>query len=323
MPVALGLRPYGSRSVSLTSAGTANTLTKWTGASTIGNSSITDTGSLVTCTVPITLNTALAVTSGGTGATSFTKGDIAVATATNVLGSLADVAVGQVLTSGGTGTVPAWSNAPTITSLNLAGTSNQIVLQSAGVTGTITATPTSSNKTYTFPNASITVNAAADISGTTLASNVVTSSLTAVGALASGSIAAGFGTIATANTIGTTSTLTGAVKVISKSDSYDFAAGAADEQLRSASTMSAAAKTYTLDAATVGKSHVFVTDSSGSNGFTVVIDPTAPGTDRFVRLGTEYSSAVLANTAGTTLSIVCMETGHWSVIGENGTITFS
>ena len=42
------------------------------------------------------------------------------------------------------------------------------------------------------------MNAAGDLSGTTLASNVVTSSLTTVGALASGSIATGFGAISTA-----------------------------------------------------------------------------------------------------------------------------
>jgi hypothetical protein len=67
--------------------------------------------------------------------------------------------------------------------------------------------PTVSNKTITFPNATITVNAAADISGTTLASNVVTSSLTTVGALASGSIASGFGSIATASTISTSNNI--------------------------------------------------------------------------------------------------------------------
>ncbi|MBP9714923.1 MAG: hypothetical protein KBD52_00305 [Candidatus Pacebacteria bacterium] len=79
--------------------------------------------------------------------------------------------------------------------------------------------PTTSDKTITFPDATITVNAAADISGTTLASNVVTSSLTTVGALNAGSITSGFGsidtgadTITTTGTIGTagTTTFTGA-----------------------------------------------------------------------------------------------------------------
>ena len=81
------------------------------------------------------------------------------------------------------------------------------------------ADPTSSDKTITFPDATITVNAAGDISGTTLATNVVTSSLTTVGALNSGSIATGFGaidvgtdTITTTGTIGTagSTTFTGA-----------------------------------------------------------------------------------------------------------------
>jgi hypothetical protein len=44
----------------------------------------------------------------------------------------------------------------------------------------------SADRTITFPDATLTVNAAANISGTTLASNVVTSSLTAVGTIATG-----------------------------------------------------------------------------------------------------------------------------------------
>jgi len=41
---------------------------------------------------------------------------------------------------------------PTFVALNLSATSNQIVLQSTGVTGTITATPASSNKVWTLQN---------------------------------------------------------------------------------------------------------------------------------------------------------------------------
>lgn len=75
------------------------------------------------------------------------------------------------------------------------------------------------DRTITFPDATITVNAAGDITGTTLASNVVTSSLTTVGALNAGSITSGFGAIdtgadaiTTSGTIGTaaTTTFTGA-----------------------------------------------------------------------------------------------------------------
>ena len=47
-------------------------------------------------------------------------------------------------------------------------------------------TDPTADRTITFPDATLTVNAAANISGTTLASNVVTSSLTAVGTIATG-----------------------------------------------------------------------------------------------------------------------------------------
>lgn len=46
-----------------------------------------------------------------------TTGDILYASGTSVIGNLADVAVGQVLTSGGVGAVPAYSAAPTVTSI--------------------------------------------------------------------------------------------------------------------------------------------------------------------------------------------------------------
>jgi hypothetical protein len=56
-------------------------------------------------------------------------------------------------------------------------------------------TDPTADRTITFPDATLTVNAAANISGTTLASNVVTSSLTTVGVLNAGSINTSFGTI--------------------------------------------------------------------------------------------------------------------------------
>ena len=46
-----------------------------------------------------------------------TTGDILYASGSNVIGNLADVAVGQVLTSGGVGAVPAYSATPTVTSI--------------------------------------------------------------------------------------------------------------------------------------------------------------------------------------------------------------
>lgn len=72
------------------------------------------------------------------------------------------IAVGggnRVITLSGNPTLADWFDqsvkaaaTPAFATLNLSGTSNQIVLQSAGVTGTITATPAASNKIWTLQN---------------------------------------------------------------------------------------------------------------------------------------------------------------------------
>jgi hypothetical protein len=58
---------------------------------------------------------AIAAGYGGTGLTSYAIGDILHATGATTIGKLADVAVGQVLTSGGVGAVPAYTASPTLT----------------------------------------------------------------------------------------------------------------------------------------------------------------------------------------------------------------
>jgi hypothetical protein len=50
----------------------------------------------------------IAATSGGTGLTSFVQGDLLYATSTTTIGSLADVATGNALISGGVGSDPSW-----------------------------------------------------------------------------------------------------------------------------------------------------------------------------------------------------------------------
>lgn len=61
-------------------------------------------------------------------------GDIVIATATNVIGSLADVATGQVLMSGGVGVAPAYSGSPSVSGSLTAATTITATL------GAITAT---------------------------------------------------------------------------------------------------------------------------------------------------------------------------------------
>jgi len=56
----------------------------------------------------VTLAGTLGPTSGGTGLTSYTQGDLVYATAANTLGTLADVATGNALISGGVGADPLW-----------------------------------------------------------------------------------------------------------------------------------------------------------------------------------------------------------------------
>lgn len=60
--------------------------------------------------------TDVAVADGGTALSAYTTGDILHATGAGTLAGLADVAVGQVLVSGGVGVVSAWSATPNFTS---------------------------------------------------------------------------------------------------------------------------------------------------------------------------------------------------------------
>jgi hypothetical protein len=63
----------------------------------------------------LTLGTALAAGSGGTGQSSYAVGDLLYASGAAALSKLADVATGSVLVSGGVTTAPAWSTSPTLT----------------------------------------------------------------------------------------------------------------------------------------------------------------------------------------------------------------
>jgi hypothetical protein len=56
----------------------------------------------------VTLGTALAATSGGTGQSSYAVGDLLYASTTTALSKLADVATGNALISGGVTTAPSW-----------------------------------------------------------------------------------------------------------------------------------------------------------------------------------------------------------------------
>lgn len=59
----------------------------------------------------------LVATKGGTGFASYTVGDLLYASSTTALSKLADVATGSVLVSGGSGTAPAYSANPSVTTI--------------------------------------------------------------------------------------------------------------------------------------------------------------------------------------------------------------
>jgi len=113
------------------------------------------------------------VANGGTGLSSTTANQLLYSSAANTVAGLATANNGILVTNGSG--IPSISNtvgaALTMPSLNLYGTSNQLVLQSAGTTGTLSWTPTSSNKTITLPDATGTValtttSLTGDVSGT-------------------------------------------------------------------------------------------------------------------------------------------------------------
>jgi hypothetical protein len=102
----------------------------------------------------LTLTNPLAATSGGTGFASYAIGDIVYASTTTALSKLADVATGNALISGGVATAPSWGKIGLTTHVSgilpaeNGGTNNAFF----GVSG-----PTTSVKTYTFPDATCSV----------------------------------------------------------------------------------------------------------------------------------------------------------------------
>ena len=89
----------------------------------------------------ITLAGTLGVGYGGTGLASYTIGDLLYASGTTTIAKLADVATGQVLTSGGVGAAPSYSANPTVSSVVLKGsTSGTTTVKPAAVAGTTTVT---------------------------------------------------------------------------------------------------------------------------------------------------------------------------------------
>jgi hypothetical protein len=97
----------GGQSITVkTTAGTGVTVPTGSYVFVYGNG--TDVVSAIDHIPTLTLATALAAASGGTGQSSYAVGDLLYASTTTALSKLADVATGNALISGGVSTAPAW-----------------------------------------------------------------------------------------------------------------------------------------------------------------------------------------------------------------------
>jgi hypothetical protein len=125
------------------------------GADVSGNIS----GNAATATTAGNVTGIVGVANGGTGLSTTTINQLLYSSAANTISGLATNNNGILVTS--SGGVPSIGNtvgaALTMPSINLSASTNQLVLQSAGISGTLSWSPSGAAKTITFPDASGTV----------------------------------------------------------------------------------------------------------------------------------------------------------------------
>jgi len=254
----------------------------------------------------ITLSGTLVAANGGTGQSSYTVGDILYASTTTALSKLAAVATGSVLVSAGTGTAPAYSASPTVTSLTAAsiyggtGTGSTLTLQSTtgvgatdsvvikvGNNGATTALSIASGGTVTIgtlnlTNALGTAYGGTGLTGFTAANNAIYSTSSSV-------LTAGTLPVLAGGTGVTTSTGTGSV-VLSASPTF----------------------TGTLNAAAITASGA-ITDSIG-NVRTIVQNSQ---TSAYVLVATDNGKYISITTGGVTVPASIFSAGQNIVIFNN------
>lgn len=172
----------GTSSIAATSAGTAGQLL------TSGGASADPTWT--TATFPSTAGaTGTILRSNGTNWVATTDtypntvaaGDLLLATASNVIGSLADVAVGQLLASGGVGVVPAYTASPSVTGNMTAATGFVATTAGAGITLNSAATSGTTTSTLNGRSGQITITTPTINAGATFTMTITNSSVTGSG----------------------------------------------------------------------------------------------------------------------------------------------
>ena len=173
----------------ITSLGTLTSLNMG-GNIVMNNNSISDANTVTATTLTGTLSTAAQanITSLGTLTSLNMGGNIAMnnnsisgantVTATTLTGTLSTAAQANITSLGTLTSLTVGSTGITVNSI-----ATPFRASNGSFTTTLAFTDPTGDRTVTFPNASITVNAAADLSGNTLASGVTASSLTSVGTL--------------------------------------------------------------------------------------------------------------------------------------------
>lgn len=321
-----------------TDAQALNFITGGTTRFTIASASNTLTGngatSVTTSSGALTLDATTALNLGTSTATSVSIGKTGVTTTNN--GALTST---QTLTA---------SNGLTLTTgaLNLTASSGTLTLGSTTLAGasplvfdgatadsnktTFAITDPTSNRTITFPDGTITINAAANISGATLASNVVNSSLTSVGTLSGGGITSGFGAISTTNNITTSANIssTGSGTITSAGT---LTASNGITQTTGALTLTATSGALTLSGLSASSINTGVNDliiTSGHFNTTVTginntaIGVTTKSSGGFTTL-TSTGATDLANAGASNVTIAATGTGNVTIGNASGTFALT
>lgn len=233
----------------------------------------------------------LSPTLGGTGnAGGYTTGDILHATGASTIGKLADVGTGQVLTSGGVGVVPAYSAAPTVTSITLSGnTAKSFVYSDASKVAVTTSAPT--NGQLLIGDTGNIPQAAAITAGTGI------------------SVTNGAHSITIATTGG------GARTVTAKTTGYTVLSG--DAGVVFTNTGAAGTVIFTLPTAAAGLTYTFVVDAV----FTVEL---LAGASTTIQVGGTISSSAgnFQNAvSGSTITVVAISTTQWVALSATGSWT--